>query len=84
VALHLLELFGLAEDRIQPAEDRPGHDQRYSLDTSLVSALGWQPERSLMAAGLEDTVAWYRANERWWRPLKAAGSGLRRGSLSAR
>ena len=80
MALHLLGLFGLGEDRIKPVEDRPGHDQRSSLDASALRGLGWQPARSL-EEGLEETVAWYLANDWWWRPLKAAGASERRGRL---
>ncbi len=80
MALQLLGLFGLDEDRIKPVEDRPGHDQRCSLDTSELRSLGWQPSRSL-EEGLQETVAWYLANAWWWRPLKAAGASQRRGRL---
>ncbi len=50
--------------------DRPGHDRRYAVDMSKARALGWAP-RIDFATGLLDTVAWYRANESWWRPLKS-------------
>ena len=65
----ILALTGRAEALIQPVPDRPGHDRRYSLDTSKLARLGWQPQVSF-DAGLEETVAWYRANEWWWRPIK--------------
>ncbi len=78
LALHLLGLFGWGEDRIEAVEDRPGHDERSSLNASALRGLGWQPARGL-EEGLEETVAWYRANEWWWRPLKAMGAALRRG-----
>jgi len=53
---------------IVPVPDRPGHDRRYSLDTTKLRALGWQPQVAF-ADGLRDTVQWYRANEPWWRPI---------------
>ena len=65
----ILELVGKPESLIQPVVDRPGHDRRYSLDTSKLQALGWHPEIAF-DAGLGDTVAWYRQNESWWRPIK--------------
>ena len=34
--------------------------------------LGWEPQFSNFDAGIEDTIAWYRDNEDWWRPQKAA------------
>jgi len=50
-------------------EDRPGHDLRYSLDSSkLRGELGWSPRQSF-ADGIEKTVEWYLQNEAWWRPL---------------
>jgi dTDP-glucose 4,6-dehydratase len=32
--------------------------------------LGWQPIFSDFGAGLAATIAWYQANEAWWRPQK--------------
>ena len=54
---------------IQPVEDRPGHDRRYSLDTTKLRGLGWTPHVAF-DAGLAATVEWYRENEWWWRPIK--------------
>jgi dTDP-glucose 4,6-dehydratase len=34
--------------------------------------LGWHPQYTDLRAGLADTIDWYRANEAWWRPDKAA------------
>ncbi len=49
--------------------DRPGHDRRYLLDSSRITAeLGWRPEVPF-AEGLAATVTWYRANRQWWEPL---------------
>jgi dTDP-4-dehydrorhamnose reductase len=66
---------------IEFVADRPGHDQRYSVDTTKVRALGWAPSRSFEEA-LDDTIAWYRANEWWWRPLKEGGASDRRGDAT--
>ncbi|RNI17259.1 dTDP-glucose 4,6-dehydratase [Flexivirga caeni] len=53
--------------------DRAGHDRRYAIDSAkLCRELGWQPQFSDFTAGLIDTIDWYRANESWWRPQKAA------------
>lgn len=49
--------------------DRPGHDRRYLLDSSKIRReLGWAPTVTF-DDGLAETVAWYSANESWWRPL---------------
>jgi dTDP-glucose 4,6-dehydratase len=69
----LLEKFGVGEEMVNYVEDRLGHDRRYSVDIAKVTELGWTKQRTLDEA-LEETVAWYRANEWWWRPLKERSS----------
>jgi dTDP-glucose 4,6-dehydratase len=61
--------------------DRPGHDARYAIDPSRISAeLGWQPSVTL-EEGLRKTVRWYLDNESWWQPLLARhGVGKRLGT----
>ena len=65
----LLAAFGVGEEAIDYVPDRPGHDWRYSLDTSRVRELGWEPTYGF-DQGLADTIAWYRRHQDWWRPLK--------------
>ncbi len=65
----ILDLVGRPRTLIRPVQDRPGHDRRYSLDTSKARSLGWTPRQDF-AEGLGKTVEWYRANEWWWRPIK--------------
>jgi dTDP-glucose 4,6-dehydratase len=65
----ILALTGRSDGLVQSVPDRPGHDRRYSLDTSKLERLGWQPQMSF-ATGLAETVDWYRENEWWWRPIK--------------
>lgn len=65
----ILELLGRPASLIAPVADRPGHDRRYSLDTTRLRGLGWQPTVAF-DAGLSDTVSWYRDHENWWRPIK--------------
>ena len=66
----VLAAMGADWSSVQPVEDRKGHDRRYSVDDSKVRALGYAPQHQF-EEGLAETVAWYRANEAWWRPLKA-------------
>ena len=66
----LLALCGADESSVTPVADRLGHDRRYSVDWGKIHAeLGYEP-RVPFETGLAETVAWYQANEAWWRPLK--------------
>jgi dTDP-glucose 4,6-dehydratase len=65
----LLALAGAGPERVDYVTDRLGHDRRYSVDSSKVAALGWEPAHNLDEA-LELTFAWYRDNRWWWEPLK--------------
>ena len=57
--------------------DRPGHDQRYTMDaTKLRRELGWSPQHTDLRSGLEQTIAWYSDNRWWWEDGKA---GIERG-----
>jgi dTDP-glucose 4,6-dehydratase len=68
----ILQLLGRPKDAYDHVTDRAGHDLRYAIDwTKLRTELGWRPRYSDFAAGLADTIAWYRANESWWRPQKS-------------
>ncbi|MCJ7631546.1 dTDP-glucose 4,6-dehydratase [Candidatus Bathyarchaeota archaeon] len=69
IVSEILRIMGKPLDLITHVEDRPGHDSRYSLDSSkLRRELHWTTECSLDSA-LEKTVNWYMKNEDWWRPL---------------
>ncbi|MCK6211776.1 dTDP-glucose 4,6-dehydratase [Georgenia sp. EYE_87] len=69
----ILELMGHDPHDYEHVADRPGHDLRYAIDnTRLREELGWEPQFKDFRSGLEDTIAWYRDNESWWRPQKAA------------
>jgi dTDP-glucose 4,6-dehydratase len=73
----ILALTGRPASLIQPVVDRPGHDRRYSLDTSKLRAIGWQPQVDF-DDGLAETVDWYRTHESWWRPIKNADPAFQR------
>ena len=65
----ILEILNKPKDLIIFVEDRPGHDFRYSLDSSKIrSELGWKP-RYTFSSALKKTVRWYVENEQWWKPL---------------
>lgn len=52
-------------EQITYVTDRPGHDRRYAIDASKMSAeLDWQPQETF-ETGLRKTVEWYLANQEW-------------------
>ncbi len=54
---------------IQFVKDRPGHDRRYAIDARKIQQeLGFCP-RETFETGIRKTVAWYLANEEWWRAV---------------
>lgn len=69
VAGQILDLLGRPRSLIQHVPDRPGHDLRYSVESTKLQALGWAGSRTF-EDGLDETVRWYVENETWWRPLK--------------
>jgi len=70
ITRRILELTGRDKSLVQHVADRPGHDRRYSLDSSKLRGLGWEPRRAL-GEGLTETVAWYREHRDWWEPIKS-------------
>lgn len=57
----ILKILGKPESLLSFVTDRPGHDWRYALDSSIVRKLGWQP-KVRFEEGLRKTVEWY---EQW-------------------
>ncbi len=46
-------------------KDRPGHDQRYAMNTAKIeSELGWRP-RETFESGIRKTIQWYLESETW-------------------
>nr|WP_220490829.1 dTDP-glucose 4,6-dehydratase [Tessaracoccus sp. MC1627] len=69
----ILELMDQPADAYDHVTDRAGHDLRYAIDATLLrEELGWTPHYTDFRLGLQATIDWYRTNEDWWRPLKAA------------
>jgi len=68
VVSEILKIMGKSDDLLEFVEDRPGHDVRYSLDSSKIRDLGWRPMHSF-GSGIKETVSWYTENEGWWRPI---------------
>ncbi|MFI9808957.1 dTDP-glucose 4,6-dehydratase [Streptomyces sp. NPDC052301] len=73
LAHRLVELCGADPDLVQHVTDRKAHDRRYALDqTKIEQELGHRP-LTPFDRGLADTVAWYRDNPQWWKPVKESG-----------
>ena len=65
----ILAQLNKPETLISFVEDRPGHDVRYSLDSSKIrTELGWKPKFSFEES-LKSTVQWYLDNEHSWSPF---------------
>ena len=59
---YILEKMNKSKDLIKFVDDRPGHDFRYSLDSTKISnELGWKNKLSF-EEGLEQTIEWYQKN----------------------
>ena len=62
IVKQILEMMNKSEDLIEFVEDRPGHDFRYSMDSTKISnELGWKTELTF-DQGLEKTIQWYLNN----------------------
>jgi dTDP-glucose 4,6-dehydratase len=66
----LLQHLGKPWSLVREVEDRPGHDRRYAMDGTKLTALGWRPRVSF-DAGLASTIEWFKANESWWRRARS-------------
>lgn len=70
VARTILDELDGPADLLHHVTDRQGHDRRYSVDTTKLRGLGWQPEIDF-DEGLRATIRWYRENRDWWVPIKS-------------
>ncbi|HBA54652.1 MAG TPA: dTDP-glucose 4,6-dehydratase [Syntrophorhabdus aromaticivorans] len=67
----ILGILGKPESLIKYVTDRPGHDRRYAIDsTMLKKELAFAPTYDFKK-GMEDTVAWYLGNREWWERIKS-------------
>ena len=65
----ILSLMNKSEDVIEYVKDRPGHDFRYSMDSSKIrKELKWLPKIGF-DEGLEKTINWYLENQEWWKNI---------------
>jgi len=65
----ILNIMGKSNDLIEYVGDRPGHDKRYSIDSSKIqNEIGWKPAYDFDNA-IKQTVDWYLKNKDWWESL---------------
>ena len=65
----ILTIMGKPLENVVFVEDRPGHDLRYSMDsTKIRNTLGWS-QKINFEDGLTKTVDWYLENKEWWKNL---------------
>ena len=71
----ILEILGKPESLISFVADRPGHDRRYGIDASKITAMGWKPAypREKFEQGLREKIQWYADHQDWVERLKARG-----------
>ena len=71
IADAVLDALGQPGSLKSYVEDRPGHDNRYALDSAKLRATGWTPAIAV-SDGIKQTAQWYVEHQEWWRPLKSA------------
>jgi dTDP-glucose 4,6-dehydratase len=65
----ILSIMNKSNDLIEFVEDRPGHDFRYSMDSSKIrKELDWKTNINF-EEGLEKTIDWYLSNKEWWKSI---------------
>lgn len=61
----IVRMLGKSEDLISFVADRPGHDRRYAIDNTKITAqLGWKPSYTF-EKGMEQTINWYLTHRDW-------------------
>lgn len=65
----ILSFLNRPESLISFVTDRPGHDQRYAIDATKITAeLGWKPKYDF-DTGIAQTIQWYLDNQDWWQSI---------------
>jgi dTDP-glucose 4,6-dehydratase len=65
----ILTIMNKPLENIEFVEDRPGHDFRYSMDsTKIRNELDWS-QKTNFEDGLKKTINWYLENKVWWNNL---------------
>lgn len=74
---------GSYQDQITFVKDRPGHDQRYAIDSGKIQReLNWKPQENI-DSGIRKTVLWYLENAQWVKNILSGGYRLERIGLGS-
>jgi len=69
VVKKILNLMNKSEDLIEYVDERPGEDERYSLDSSKIQdELKWNCKIDF-DTGINLTIQWYLNNKYWWKDM---------------
>lgn len=61
----IINTLNKSDDLIIYVKDRPGHDRRYAIDNTKITAeLGWKPSYTF-DEGIKETIDWYLNNQKW-------------------
>ncbi len=61
----IVKTLGAGEELITYVKDRPGHDRRYAIDNTKITAqLGWSPAYTF-ENGITETIEWYQNHQDW-------------------
>ena len=75
IADKILKIFKKPKNSIIFVKDRPAHDRRYSVDSSKLMRLGWQPKFSFEKQ-LKETINWYQENPSWLKSVIKKNSNI--------
>jgi len=65
----ILKTLGKSKKLMKYVSDRPGHDFRYSLNSTRIQReLGWKPKYTF-EKGISITIDWYLHNKEWWKKI---------------
>ncbi len=73
LASEIIGLMGFSQTMKSYIKDRPGHDLRYSINSTKIQSIGFK-KTVQFEEGLAQTIEWYRSNPDWWIELGVKSS----------
>lgn len=71
IVTKILQIMNKSTDLIKFVDDRPGHDFRYSMNSSKIrTKLNWLP-KTTFETGLSKTIEWYLKHREWWENISS-------------